>query len=119
MGRGRKKLSDQPFELDVTELDSKGMGLAEHEGKKLRVFDVLPGEKILARYLFGRSYRGKAETLEVLKASADRVEPRCPHFGYCSACSLQHMSMDAQLERKEAALLHYLKDTGLPQFCRR
>jgi len=112
VGRSRKKLSDQPFELDITGLDSKGMGLAEHEGKKLRVYDVLPGEKVLARYLFGRSYRGKAEMLEVLQASADRVEPRCPHFGYCSACSLQHLSMEAQLQRKEAALLQCLRETG-------
>lgn len=112
MGRSRKKLSDQPFELDIIGLDSKGMGLAEHEGRQLRVFDVLPGEKVLARYLFGRRYRGKAEMLEVLDASADRVEPRCPHFGYCSACSLQHLSMEAQLRRKEAALLQCLRESA-------
>jgi 23S rRNA (uracil1939-C5)-methyltransferase len=112
MGRNRKRLSDQPFELDIDSLDSRGMGLAEHEGKKLRVYDVLPGEKILARYLFGRSYRGKAEMLEVLQASEQRVKPRCPHFGYCSACNLQHMSMQTQLERKETALLQCLEETG-------
>jgi 23S rRNA (uracil1939-C5)-methyltransferase len=112
MGRKRKRLSDQPFELDIDSLDSKGMGLAEHEGKKLRVFDVLPGERVLARYMFGRSYRGKAEMLEVLQASEQRVEPRCPHFGYCSACNLQHMSMQMQLERKEAALLQCLGEIG-------
>jgi len=112
MGRSRKKLPDQPFELDITSLDSKGMGQAVHGEKNLKVYDALPGEKVIARYLFGRSQRGKAETLEVLKPSTDRVEPRCPHFGYCGACSLQHLSMDAQLARKEAALLQSLQDTG-------
>ena len=112
MGRGRKKLSDQPFELDITDLDPKSLGLAEHEGKTLRVYDGLPGEKVLARYLFGRSFRGKAEMLEVLRSSVDRVQPRCPHFGNCSACNLQHMSMEAQLARKEATLLRCLQDTG-------
>jgi len=112
MGRSRKRLSAEPFELDISSLDLKGMGLAEHDGKKLKVFDALAGEKVLARYMFGRNHRGKAETLDVLQASADRVQPRCPHFGYCSACNLQHFSMDAQLEKKEAALLQYLKDTG-------
>jgi len=112
MGRSRKKLSDQPFELDIICLDSKGMGVAEHEGRKLRVFDVLPGEKILARYLFGRRNKGKAEMLEVLQASTERVQPRCPHFGYCGACNLQHMSMDAQLDRKETAFLQCLKEVG-------
>jgi len=112
MGRSRKKLSDQPFELDIISLDSKGMGLAEHEGKNLKVYDALPGEKVIARNLFGRSQRGKVETLEVLQSSADRVEAQCPHFGYCGACSLQHMSMDAQLARKQAILLQCLDETG-------
>ena len=112
MGRSRKKLSDQPFELDIISLDSKGLGLAAHNEKNLKVLDALAGEKVIARYLFGRSQRGKAETLEVLQPSADRVEARCPHFGYCGACSLQHMSMDAQLARKQALLLKCLKDTG-------
>jgi len=69
MGRSRKKLSDQPFELDIDSLDSKGMGLAVFEGKNLRVYDALTGEKVIARNLFGRSQRGKVETLEVLKLS--------------------------------------------------
>ena len=112
MGRSSKRLSDQPFELDIVSLDAKGMGMAEHEGKMLKVYDALPGEKVIVRNLFGRSQRGKVETLEVLQPSADRVEARCPHFGYCGACSLQHLSMDAQLARKQAVLLQHLKDTG-------
>ena len=112
MGRSRKKLSDQPFEVDITSLDSKGLGLAVFNEKRLHVMDALPGETVLARHLFGRSQRGKAKTLEVLKPSAERVEPRCPHFGYCGACSFQHMSMDAQLGRKEAALLQSLRENG-------
>jgi len=112
MGRSRKRLSDEPFELDIISLDSKGMGLAEYEGRKLKVYDALPGEKVIVRNLFGRSQRGKVETLEVLQPSTDRVEPGCPHFGYCGACSLQHLSMDAQLARKQALLLQHLQDTG-------
>ncbi|MBT8073133.1 MAG: 23S rRNA (uracil(1939)-C(5))-methyltransferase, partial [Xanthomonadales bacterium] len=69
MGRSRKKLSDQPFEVDITALDTKGLGLTEFADKTLRVFDALPGEKVVARYLFGRSLRGRAETLRVLHAS--------------------------------------------------
>lgn len=112
MGRSRKKLSDQPFELDITSVDSKGMGEAVFGEKKLKVYDALTGEKVIARNLFSRSQRGKVETLEVLEPSADRVQPNCPHFGYCGACSLQHMSMDAQLARKEHALLKFLTETG-------
>ena len=107
MGRSRRKLSDEPFELDITALDTKGLGMAEHEGRQLRVYDALIGERVVARNLFGRSQRGKVETLQVLKSSPDRVEPRCPHFGVCGACSLQHLSMEAQLARKESKLLGF------------
>jgi 23S rRNA (uracil1939-C5)-methyltransferase len=112
MGRSRKKLSDQPFELEIDSLDSKGLGLAVHGEKRLHVYDALPAEKVVARYLFGRAQRGKAETLEVLESSANRVVARCPHFGVCGACSLQHLSMDAQLVRKQTVLSACLEDTG-------
>ena len=112
MGRKRKQPSDQPFELEIISLDSKGLGLAEYEGKKLRVFDALPGEKIIAKNLPGRSNRGRAETLEVLHAAAERVEARCPSFGYCGGCGLQHLSMNAQLAHKQAALLQTLRANG-------
>ena len=112
MGRSRRKLSDQPFELDIESLDSKGLGCAEFEGRKLKVYDALPEEKVIARNLFGRSQRGKVETLEVIEASGDRVSPRCPHFGTCGACSLQHLSMDAQLKRKQRILLDTLNASG-------
>ena len=112
MGRRNKKLSELPFDVEIHSLDSKGMGVTQHEGKKLRVYDALEGEKVSVRYLFGRSQRGKAETLEVQQRSADRVEPCCPHFADCGGCSLQHMSMKAQLARKQAGLLEQLQQLG-------
>lgn len=112
MGRSRRKLSEEPFELDIVSLNSKGLGVAEFKGRKLHVYDALANEKVIVRNLFGRSQRGKVETLEVLQPSADRVEPRCPNFGVCGACSLQHLSMDAQLARKQAILMNFLEDTG-------
>jgi len=108
MGRSRRQVSTEPFELEIGALDAKGLGLAVLGEKQLRVFDALPGEKIVARNLPGRSNRGRTETLEVLSASRDRVEARCPEFGNCGGCSLQHMSMDAQLARKQSALLQTL-----------
>ncbi len=86
--------------------------MARQAGKVLAVFDALPGEKVMGRYLFGRKQRGKVETLEVLQPATSRVTPRCPSFGQCGACSLQHMSVAAQQNHKQTLLLESLEDLG-------
>jgi 23S rRNA (uracil1939-C5)-methyltransferase len=104
----RQKLPSEPFEASAGELDVKGAAVARHEERKLRVWGALPGERVRARYLFGRRFRGQAETVEVLEASPDRVPAPCPNFGICSACTLQHLSREAQLAFKQQRLLELL-----------
>jgi 23S rRNA (uracil1939-C5)-methyltransferase len=48
----------------------------------------------------------------VLQASPDRVTPRCPHFGTCGGCVLQHLAEDKQIEAKQRVLLDNLQRIG-------
>jgi 23S rRNA (uracil1939-C5)-methyltransferase len=107
-----KKLSPDPFDLEIHSLLENGRGSTVHEGKSLQVHGALTGEKVNARYLFGRRMRGQAETLEVLQPSDDRIEAKCPHFGTCSACTLQHFDYDKQLAFKQKTMLRYLSEQG-------
>jgi 23S rRNA (uracil1939-C5)-methyltransferase len=68
----------------------------------------------MARYLFGRRLRGQAQMVEVVQASPDRVSPRCPHFGSCSACSLQHLDPAAQIRFKHHLLSRHLEKASVP-----
>ena len=102
---GRRRVSPEPFEVSVEGLDAQGRGTALHEDKSLAVHGALPGERVLARHLFGRRFRGQAETLEVLAPAEDRVDAPCPSFGTCSACSLQHLAETRQLAFKQDRLL--------------
>lgn len=113
MGRGRR-LPAEPFDLGIDSLDSAGAGLGQHGERALRVWGGLPGEQVQARYLFGRRFRGQAEVLAVHERSPDRIEPRCPHFGTCSACALQHLDDDAQLAFKQDQLIDELRRAGAP-----
>ncbi len=45
-------------------------------------------------------------------AVARRVEPRCPHFGECSGCQLQHLSYEAQLRYKQKIVREQLSRFG-------
>ena len=49
---------------------------------------------------------------EIQQASPDRVEPKCPHFGLCGGCSLQHMEAGAQIRAKQQVLLDNLGHIG-------
>src|SRR6478735_2023733 len=54
----------------------------------------------------------EARTLEVLEASPDRVAPRCPHFGTCGGCALQHLEEAQQIHAKQRVLLENLERIG-------
>ncbi len=69
-------------ELTVSRLGAQGDGLAR-DG--VFVSGALPGERVRASVVGER-----AETLEVLEPSPDRVAAPCPHFGACGGCLLQH-----------------------------
>ncbi|MGA0604563.1 class I SAM-dependent RNA methyltransferase [Phenylobacterium sp. VNQ135] len=71
-----------PVELEIQAVGGEGDGLAE--GPVFVPF-VLPGERVRVQ---GSGER--RELLEVLRPSAERVEPPCPHFFACGGCALQH-----------------------------
>ena len=54
----------------------------------------------------------EARTVEVLLPSPDRVTPRCPHFGTCGGCVLQHLAEDKQILPKQRVLLENLERIG-------
>ena len=60
-------------ELDITNVAHGGVFVARHEGRVIFVADTLPGERVLAR-ITDASQKSfwRADTVEVLKPSADR-----------------------------------------------
>ena len=112
------RINQTPFEADIVDLGPDGRGIAcrpeghPHAGKAVHIAGALPGERVMARQT-GRSREyDQAEAVEVLQASPDRVEPRCPHFGTCGGCSLQHLAGDRQVEAKARMLAENFKTIG-------
>ena len=96
----------------IESLDHAGQGIARHEGKTIFVEGGLPGEQV--SWL---SYRRKpnfemARVTEVHRAASARVEPRCPHFGVCGGCSLQHADPSLQIATKQRVLEDNLQHIG-------
>lgn len=111
MGR-RKRLPQQPIEVNIESLSPDGRGVAHLDGKAIFVEQALPGERVMCRYTGRKRSYDEAVTLEVLEESPQRVTPKCAHFGICGGCSLQHLSPAAQVSYKQEAMLDNLKHIG-------
>jgi len=92
------------FETDISDLSHDGRGVAHVEGKAVFVADALPGERVRARIVRKHRHFNEAQTEEVLRASPQRVTPRCIHYGVCGGCALQHLDAPAQIEAKQRVL---------------
>ncbi|MBS7815230.1 23S rRNA (uracil(1939)-C(5))-methyltransferase RlmD [Wohlfahrtiimonas chitiniclastica] len=107
--RHRQKFSQEPFEVAITDITHDGRGVAHVEGKVVFVNGALPDEVVIAQYVKSRKDYDEAKTIEVLKASPDRVAPICDVFGTCGGCSLQHLDPEKQIYFKAKQLASNLK----------
>lgn len=95
-----------PAELEATIADftHDGKGVARIDGKAVFVSGALQGERVRLRIRKRHRNYDEATVVELLQASPYRVEPKCPHFGQCGGCSLQHLDAGAQIAMKQRVL---------------
>jgi 23S rRNA (uracil1939-C5)-methyltransferase len=90
--------------LNIESLDLEARGIARREGKVVFVEGALPGERVAAETVRRKPSYEIARTTEVLHPSSQRVAPRCPHFGVCGGCAMQHLEPAAQVAIKQRSL---------------
>ncbi|BCT91188.1 23S rRNA (uracil(1939)-C(5))-methyltransferase RlmD [Lysobacter helvus] len=113
------RIDQTPFTIDIVDQTHDGRGVARRAdpkvpgaGKAVFVSGALPGETVVAQLTQRHRSFDEARTLEVLSASPDRVTPRCPHFGTCGGCALQHLDEGKQIHAKQRVLLDNLERIG-------
>ena len=107
------RIDQTPFEAAITGLTHDGRGVARRaDGKAVFVAGALPGERVMVKQTSRSRSFDEAVTLEVLEAAADRVAPRCAHFGVCGGCALQHMAEDRQILAKQNVLMENFERIG-------
>jgi tRNA/tmRNA/rRNA uracil-C5-methylase (TrmA/RlmC/RlmD family) len=100
------------LELEVGEAAQGGWCVArEPSGRVVLVRHALPGERVLAQITEATARFARADAVQVLAASPDRVEPPCPHArpGGCGGCDWQHASPGAQRRLKGAVISQQLR----------
>ncbi len=102
----------QIIELEIDDLTNLGLGVGRIDGWVVMVPYALGGEKVKARVYRNHKNYSEADLVEVLRPSADRVEPKCPLFGKCGGCQYQHLSYEAQLEWKRKQVYDLMQRIG-------
>ena len=105
----------QRITVTIEDLDPFGQGVARHNGKAMFVSGALPGEQAEVTVVEDKRQFARAKATRISHPSAERVTPRCPHFGVCGGCQLQHVSVALQQQSKAKALGRMLsRDAPLP-----
>ena len=111
VARGRSLVGER-YTVDVGPIAHGGHCVARHQGRVVFVRHTLPGERVVAQVTEGDEGSNflRADAVEVLSASADRVERPCPFAGpgRCGGCDFQHVRLSAQRELKAAVVREQL-----------
>lgn len=98
--------------LDIESLDLDARGIARKEGKVIFVEGALPGERVSVQTVRRKPSYEIARVEHIHRPSSQRVTPRCPHFGMCGGCAMQHLHPAAQVAVKQRALEDALWHVG-------
>jgi 23S rRNA (uracil1939-C5)-methyltransferase len=95
--------------LKVDALDTEARGVARRaDGKVVFIEGALPFELVSANVNRKKNNWEQGTLTAIHRESAQRVVPRCPHFGLhegaCGGCKMQHLHVAAQVAIKQRVL---------------
>ena len=104
------------LEFTIDSLTNRGMGVGRVDGWVVMVPFVIPGERVKARIFRNFQNYSDADLVEVLEASPDRIEPKCPLYSRCGGCQYQHISYERQLKEKTKHVEELMQKLGDIEF---
>jgi tRNA/tmRNA/rRNA uracil-C5-methylase (TrmA/RlmC/RlmD family) len=102
----------QAVEVEVGDVAQGGWCVARPAGLPVVfVRHALPGERVVARVTEVTTRFARADAVEILTASQDRVPAPCPNArpGGCGGCDWQHAALPAQRALKAAVVGQHLR----------
>lgn len=101
------------FTIRVRKLVQGGDGFTlAPDGRAVFIEGALPDELVSCEVTQEKKSFLRAELLEVLEPSPDRVVPVCPYYGVCGGCNLMHLASPIQAAAKRSIVLENLKRIG-------
>ena len=98
--------------LEITDINPNGFGVARIDGKVIFIKNAIPGEVVDIRIYKKKRHYFYGQVINYIKKSENRILPSCKHFGECGGCSLQFLDYRKQLFYKEKFVLENIKRIG-------
>jgi 23S rRNA (uracil1939-C5)-methyltransferase len=103
----------QVFEVLLEKLTYGGEAMGRlPDGRAVFVPFGLPGEQVRVELTEDKKNFARGKLLELLKASPERIDAKCKHFGKCGGCHYQNLPYDKQLLAKTEILRDQLQRIG-------
>ena len=121
MRKGHVPANTAPSELTIESVGGRGDGVGharikigwEERERPIYVPFTLPGERVLAQPEADLGTGVAARPVELIAASADRIDPACPHYMSCGGCALQHWADIPYGDWKIGLIRQHLARTGI------
>jgi 23S rRNA (uracil1939-C5)-methyltransferase len=98
---GRRKDLSLLEKVRITDIGAEGNALARVDSLVVFVPMLIPGDVVDIRVIKKRKKYLEGRVVKFHEYSADRIDPRCSHFGVCGGCKWQHLPYHLQLKYKE------------------
>ena len=103
---------NEVYEGFVGGVGSDGAGVIKIDGTTVFVPFCVTGEKIKFKILKVKDRVAHGKLEEIIIPSAVRVAPRCPVYGKCGGCNMQHVDYSMQLYLKSTTVANTLLKIG-------
>lgn len=90
-----------------------GSGIIAENSRPVHVYNTVPGEVVKAKPFKRVKKALRADLVEIVSSSPDRVEPRCPYAAECGGCKWQHIDYEAQTRIKLEQIQNVFKETEM------
>jgi len=103
---------EEIIEGTIESLAFGGEGILRYRGFVVFVPFTAIGDRITCEITEIKRSFAKGRLVEQISRSPSHVNPRCPYFGICGGCQLQHLNEEAQLMYKKSTVYDALKRIG-------
>ena len=106
-------MNNPTFDILLEKLTYGGEAMGRlPDGRAVFVPFGLPGEQVRVELTEDKKNFARGKLLEILKASPERIDPKCKYFGKCGGCHYQNLPYEKQLQAKTEILRDQLQRIG-------